>query len=265
MNANNSPKRRIYVYYFLGILFSATLVTIDIFSDKGLSKNLNETVNILLPQQTLNSNDFKFSSLEIFKTKSSLINENIRLKNEVIELRKLLIENEQLRDENINNNRVVKEVDTAIYNILQTSIIFKTHSDEYIISGGENLNLKVKDLVIDQSGYVVAIVTGVRQDRSFISTIEDSNFSIQGIDKYGNEYLITSDGEYIFVNSLKLNTENSDIKYIYTDISYGHPGQFPIVDLSSTQINIANNKLQAEIPINYKISFFSDLYLIQAK
>src|SRR6056300_521178 len=243
MNANNSPKRRIYVYYFLGILFSATLVTIDIFADKGLSKNLNETVNILLPQQTLNSNDFKFSSLEIFKTKSSLINENIRLKNEVIELRKLLIENEQLRDENINNNRVVKEVDTAIYNIQQTSIIFKTPSDEYIISGGENLNLKVKDLVIDQTGYVVAIVTGVRQDRSFISTIEDYNF----------------------VNSLKLNIENSDIKYIYTDISYGHPGQFPIVDLSSTQINIANNKLQAEIPLNYKISFFSDLYLIQAK
>jgi hypothetical protein len=70
------------------------------------------------------------------------------------------------------------------------------------------------------------------------------------------KYLITSDGDYIFVNSLKLNTENSDIKYIYTDISYGHPGQFPIVDLSSTQINIANNKLQAEIPLNYKISFF---------
>ena len=265
MNTNNSPKRRVYFYYFLGILFSLTLATIDIFSERSLSKSLNESLDIFLPEQTLNSNNFKFSSLEIFKTKSSLINENIRLKNEVIELRKLFIENEKLRDENMNNKRVVKEVDTAVYSIFETSIIFKTPSEEYIISGGENLNIKEKDLVIDQNAYVIGVVSGIKQDRSFISTIEDPNFSIQGIDKYGNEYLVSSDGNSIIVNSVNLKKENSDIKYIYTDVSYGHPGQFPIVDLSSTQINIANNKLRAEVPVNYKISFFSDLYLIQSK
>ena len=261
----NNPKKRVYIYYILGIFLSTTILTIDIFSEKSLSKYLNEKLSLLAPTPISNSIDFNFASFEIFENKSRLINENIRLKNEVIELRKLKIENEKLKNEIDANNFVIKEVDAAIYNILKTSIIFKTLTDEYIISGGENLNLKEKDLVIDQNSYVVGIVTKVTQDKSIISTILNPNFSIEGIDKYGNEYLITSDSENLLINYLSLEADSTDIKYIYTDITFGHPGQFPIVDLSSTQVNNANNKIRAEQSINFTINYFSDLYIIKTK
>lgn len=262
---SNNPKRRVYIFYILGILLSATILTVDVFSEKSFSKYLNEKLSLLSPIPISNNIDFNFSSFEIFETKSRLINENIRLKNEVTELRKLKIENEKLKTEINANNSVTKEIDTAIYDIFKTSIIFKTITNEYIISGGENLNLKEKDLVIDKNSYVVGIVTKVNQDRSIISTILNPNFSIEGIDKYGNEYLITSDTQSLFINSLSLEADSTDIKYIYTDITFGHPGQFPIVDLSSTQVNIANNKIRAEQSINFRINYFSDLYLINTK
>ncbi len=60
-------------------------------------------------------------------------------------------------------------------------------------------------------------------------------------------------------------TNNTDIKYIYTDVIFGHPGQFPIIDLSSTSINIANNKITAEQEINLNINYFSNIYLVKTK
>jgi hypothetical protein len=265
MIGRNSQKRRVYVYYILGILLATTVLTIDIFSEKKLSSYFNNKLVLLAPTLLLENRDSSFPSLEVFKTKSNLINENIRLKNEVIKLRKLKVENENLKNKINGYNSVTKEVDASIYDIFESSVIFKTPADDYIISGGENLNLKEKDLVIDENSFVVGIVTAVRQNTSIISTIQNPSFSIEGIDKYGNEYLITSDTEYLLINSLNLKEENNDIRYIYTDISFGHPGQFPIVDLSTTSINIANNKIRARKAINLRINYFSDLYLIKIK
>ena len=161
---NNSPNRRVYVFYILGILLSATVLTVDIFSDKSVSTYLSNKLSVLSPTPLVSSN-FRFPEIEIFKSKSKLINENIRLKNEVIELRKLKVENEKLKIENEANKFVVKEVDSSIYDIFESSIIFKTLTDQYIISGGENLNLNEKDLVIDDNSYVVGVISEVRQDR----------------------------------------------------------------------------------------------------
>ena len=265
MIGRNSQKRRVYVYYILGILLATTVLTIDIFSEKRLSSYFNNKLVLLAPTLLFENRDSSFPSLEVFKTKSNLINENIRLKNEVIKLRKLKVENENLKNKINGYNSVTKEVDASIYDIFESSVIFKTPTDDYIISGGENLNLKEKDLVIDENSFVVGIVTAVRQNTSIISTIQNPSFSIEGIDKYGNEYLITSDTEYLLINSLNLKEENNDIRYIYTDISFGHPGQFPIVDLSSNSINIANNKIRARKAINFTINYFSELYLIKVK
>ena len=121
---SNNPKRRVYIFYILGILLSTTILTIDIFSEKNLSKYFNEKLSFLSPAPASNNNNFNFSSFEIFETKSRLINENIRLKNEVIELRKLKIENEKLKTEINANNSVTKEVDAFIYDIFKTSILF---------------------------------------------------------------------------------------------------------------------------------------------
>ena len=112
---SNNPKRRVYIFYILAILLSATILTVDVFSEKSLSKYLNEKLSLLSPIPISNNIDFNFSSYEIFETKSRLINENIRLKNEVIELRKLKIENEKLKIEINANNSVTKEIDAAIY------------------------------------------------------------------------------------------------------------------------------------------------------
>ena len=94
---NYNPNKRKYVYYFLAILLSLTVLTIDVFSEKNLSRYLSEQLYAVFPEPEVINNNFNFTSLSIFKTKSNLINENIRLKNEVIELRKLKIENEKLR------------------------------------------------------------------------------------------------------------------------------------------------------------------------
>ena len=102
---NNSPKRRVYVFYILGILLSATVLTVDIFSDKSVSTYLNNKLSVLSPTPLVSSN-FRLPEIEIFKSKSKLINENIRLKNEVIELRKLKVENEKLKIENEANKFV---------------------------------------------------------------------------------------------------------------------------------------------------------------
>ena len=126
-------------------------------------------------------------------------------------------------------------------------------------------DLSEKDLVINDNSYVVGVISQVRQDRSIVSTILNPSFSIEGIDKYGNEYLITSDSKNLYVNSTNLKEENTDIKYIYTDITFGHPGQFPIIDLSSTSINIANNKITAEQEIDFNINYFSNIYLLKTK
>ena len=75
---NNSPKRRVYVFYILGILLSATVLTVDIFSDKSVSTYLSNKLSVLSPTPIVSSN-FRFPEIEIFKSKSKLINENIHL------------------------------------------------------------------------------------------------------------------------------------------------------------------------------------------
>jgi len=52
---NNSPKRRVYVFYILGILLSATVLTVDIFSEKSVSTYLNNKLSILSPTPLINS------------------------------------------------------------------------------------------------------------------------------------------------------------------------------------------------------------------
>ena len=125
MNDKNRPKRRIYIFYILGILLSTTVLTVDVFSEKSFSTFISNKLSLLAPTPVLVSSDFSFPSFEIFKTKSSLINENVRLKNEVIELRKLKTVNDELNSQLDSNNSVIREVDEAIYNIFESSIIFK--------------------------------------------------------------------------------------------------------------------------------------------
>ena len=141
----------------------------------------------------------------------------------------------------------------------------KNTEDQFLIAGGRNINASRDDLILNQEGFVVGYITKVFDDYSLINTIINNDFSIPGIDKYGNEYLITSNREELIVNSISIEEMNSNISYISTDIIFDQIAKFPIVSLSSSSVSTANNKISAQIEINYNFNFDSSIYIVMKK
>ncbi len=258
-------RRRSYVIAILFVFLSGSLVLVDFFSNKKFSDTILSNVEFLFPineevVNTIISLDFDF-----FQSRSDLINENARLKNEVIELRKLKLVNEELLDEILSNDELIKNVQTEDYVYLKSSLLIKNTTDEYIISGGRDQNLNVNDLVLNEEGFVIGYLTKIFDDHSLISTLLNSNFSIPGIDKYGNEYLITSNNDELLVNSILINEENVTVDYIFTDIAFNHPGKFLIVDLSQEEVSYLNNKISSTVKVSYRFSFDSNIYIVKKK
>jgi len=92
-----------------------------------------------------------------------------------------------------------------------------------------------------------------------------TEFSIPGIDKYGNQYLVTSNREELLINSIYIEQVNLNIDYISTDVVFDHLGQFPIVRLSNEEVSSANNKISAVVGIDYKFNFNSNIYIVKEK
>ena len=86
----------------------------------------------------------------------------------------------------------------------------KNTEDQFLIAGGRNINASRNDLIINQEGFVVGYIIKVFDDHSLINTIINNDFSIPGIDKYGNQYLITSNREELIVNSISIEEMNED-------------------------------------------------------
>ena len=109
-----------------------------------------------------------FGSVEfdLLKNKNDLINENARLKNEVIELRKLKLINEELTQEIKSNNELIKNVDLENIVYYKSSILVKNTEEEYLISGGRNINLEKNDLILNEEGFVVGYVVKIFDDHS---------------------------------------------------------------------------------------------------
>ena len=149
------------------------------------------------------------------------------------------------------------------YVYLKSSLLIKNTTNEYIISGGRNLNLNVNDLVLNEEGFVIGYLTKIFDDHSLISTLLNSNFSIPGIDKHGNEYLITSNKDELLINSISIKEQNVSVDYIFTDIAFDHPGKFPIVDLSQEEVSQLNNKISSTVKVNYRFSFDSNIYIVK--
>ena len=95
MNINESLPRRSYILYVLFILFSSLLILVDYFSNKQLSSYFPNTVTF---EFNIENNEFttiqKFNSL--LESRAGLVNENIRLEQEIQSLRNLEIENQEL-------------------------------------------------------------------------------------------------------------------------------------------------------------------------
>ena len=142
-----SQKRRSYIIYILFFFLSGSLVLIDFFSNKKFSDTILNRVEFLFPINEKAANTLVSLDFDFFESRSDLINENARLKNEVIELRKLKLVNEELINEIISNDELIKNVQIEDYVYLKSSLLIKNTTNEYIISGGRNLNLNINDLV----------------------------------------------------------------------------------------------------------------------
>ena len=173
--------------------------------------------------------------------------------------------NEELTQEIKSNNELIKNVDLENIVYYKSSILVKNTEEEYLISGGRNINLEKNDLILNEEGFVVGYVVKIFDDHSLINTIINTDFSIPGIDKYGNQYLITSNMEELLVNSIAVEEINLNIDYISTDVAFNHLAKFPIVKLSNVEISNANNKISAIVDINYTFNFDSNIYIVKDK
>ena len=263
---NQDPqKTRSYIIFILFVFFSGSVFFADLFSDKKFSNIISDRIDFLFPVSEEAVSIFGSIEFNFLKNKNDLINENARLKNEVLELRKLKLINDELNQEIKSNNELIKNVilDNIVY--YKSSILVQNTEEEYLISGGRNINLEKNDLIINEEGFVVGYVVKIFDDHSLINTIINNDFSIPGIDKYGNQYLITSNKEQLLVNSIDIEEINLNIDYISTDVAFNHLGKFPIVRLSNVNISNANNKISAVVDINYTFNFDSNIYIVKDK
>ena len=116
---NQEPqKRRNYIIYILFIFLSGAVFLADLFSDKKFSNIISDNTDFLFPVSEEAVGLFDSLELNFLKNKNDLINENARLKNEVIELRKLKLVNENLLEELEANDELIKNVDleNIVYN-----------------------------------------------------------------------------------------------------------------------------------------------------
>ena len=89
---------RKYIIYFLFLFLSGLLTVVDYFSNKSLSNYIPNQINLIssfqLPDTFLQNELFNLSS-----NRAVIVAENIRLKEEIIDLRLLYIENQDLKDD----------------------------------------------------------------------------------------------------------------------------------------------------------------------
>ena len=116
---------RKYVVYFLFIFLSGLLTAVDYFSNKALSNFIPERVNLIsnfqIPDRLLQN---EFSSLT--SSRADLVAENIRLKEELSNLRVLYVKNQELQDNIETYDLLIKNISDFELTYYATSLILKT-------------------------------------------------------------------------------------------------------------------------------------------
>ena len=114
-----------------------------------------------------------------------------------------------------------------------------------------------------EEGFVVGFVDKIFQNHSEIVFLDDVDFSMPGLDRFGNEYLIQNNGSQLSVYTTSVNELTSNIDFIFTASIFDQPGRFPIVSLSDAKITVDDNKISSNIDIE-EISFtFTDIYIVK--
>ena len=96
MQSTNALPKRSYILYILFILLSSLLILIDYFSNKELSSYFPNSV---IFEFEIENNDFAILQrlATLFVQRAQLVSENIRLEQEVQDLRNLEIVNKELQ------------------------------------------------------------------------------------------------------------------------------------------------------------------------
>ena len=119
------------------------------------------------------------------------------------------------------------------------------------------------DIVINDEGFVIGFVDKIFQNHSEIIFLTDSDFSMPGLDRFGNEYLVQNNGSEILVYTTLVRELSSNIDFIFTDTRFDQPSRFPIVSLTDAKITTDDNKISSTLEINNASFSFTDMYIVK--
>ena len=264
MQSTEALPKRSYILYILFILLSSLLILIDYFSNKELSSYFPNSVNF---EFEIENSDFMFIQRfnTLFEQRAQLVSENIRLEQEVQDLRSLEIVNQELQLQLESYEAISTVSNIQNFELLSSGFITKNLNLEYLIYGGTNQQLEVGDLVINEKGFVVGYLREVFYSYSILESPYSSDFNLEVMDKYNNTYLITSNGSEMFISSILLDNYKDDIDFLYTDISFNHSGKFPVVDTRLINFEFQNNQINASIKFLDSFTFNTKLFIPKYK
>ena len=264
MQSTEALPKRSYILYILFILLSSLLILIDYFSNKELSSYFPNSVNF---EFEIENSDFTFIQRfdALFEQRAQLVSENIRLEQEVQDLRSLEIVNQELQLQLESYEAISTVSNIQNFELLSSGFITKNLNLEYLIYGGTNQQLEVGDLVINEKGFVVGYLREVFYSYSILESPYSSDFNLEVMDKYNNTYLITSNGSEMFISSILLDNYKDDIDFLYTDISFNHSGKFPVVDTRLINFEFQNNQINASVKFLDSFTFNTKLFIPKLK
>ena len=264
MQSTEALSKRSYILYILFILLSSLLILIDYFSNKELSSYFPNSVNF---EFEIENSDFTFIQRfnTLFEQRAQLVSENIRLEQEVQDLRSLEIVNQELQLKLESYEAISTVSNIQNFELLSSGFITKNLNLEYLIYGGTNQQLEVGDLVINEKGFVVGYLREVFYSYSILESPYSSDFNLEVMDKYNNTYLITSNGSEMFISSILLDNYKDDIDFLYTDISFNHSGKFPVVDTRLINFVFQNNQINASVKFLDSFTFNTKLFIPKFK
>ena len=264
MQSTEALPKRSYILYILFILLSSLLILIDYFSNKELSSYFPNSVNF---EFEIENSDFTFIQRfnTLFEQRAQLVSENIRLEQEVQDLRSLEIVNQELQLKLESYEAISTASNIQNFELLSSGFITKNLNLEYLIYGGTNQQLEVGDLVINEKGFVVGYLSEVFYSYSILESPYSSDFNLEVMDKYNNTYLITSNGSEMFISSILLDNYKDDIDFLYTDISFNHSGKFPVVDTRLINFEFQNNQINASVKFLDSFTFNTKLFIPKFK
>ena len=264
MQSTDALPKRSYILYILFILLSSLLILIDYFSNKELSSYFPNSVNF---EFEIENSDFTFIQRfnTLFEQRAQLVSENIRLEQEVQDLRSLEIVNQELQLQLKSYEAISAVSNIQNFELLSSGFITKNLNLEYLIYGGTNQQLEEGDLVINEKGFVVGYLREVFYSYSILESPYSSDFNLEVMDKYNNTYLITSNGSEMFISSILLDNYKDDIDFLYTDISFNHSGKFPVVDTRLINFEYQNNQINASVKFLDSFTFNTKLFIPKFK